>query len=84
MEESEIPLERWLELRDAGRPQVGERRAVHADGSRRAAHVNPDAPRLILEWDGHTWSFLTIAPDYKTAAGMLGTVKAGTGKHRKP
>ncbi|MDH6130345.1 hypothetical protein P3T39_007338 [Kitasatospora sp. GP82] len=47
------PLDRWAQRRQRRLRPVGERRAVPlAPGPQRAAHVNPNAPRVLLEWDG--------------------------------
>ncbi|GCD41806.1 DUF6087 family protein [Streptomyces paromomycinus] len=76
----------------AGRLRV----LVLAPGAQRAAHLHPQAPRLILRHDGYQWTPLAAAANYAAAQQLLhgppsgepsahpagGT--AGTGRHRKP
>ncbi|MFI6935557.1 DUF6087 family protein [Streptomyces sp. NPDC050287] len=48
------PLKDWAERRDS---KIGRLRAVpvvSGDGPK-ASHLNPDAPRAIERWNGHTW-----------------------------
>lgn len=48
------PPKDWAERRDA---KIGRLRAVpvaSGDGPW-APHLNPDAPRAIERWNGHTW-----------------------------
>ncbi|MER6734614.1 DUF6087 family protein [Streptomyces puniciscabiei] len=48
------PLEEWAARREKRRRKVGERRAVPlVPGPQRAAHLDPNAPHLIVEWDGY-------------------------------
>ncbi|MFE4263324.1 DUF6087 family protein [Streptomyces sp. NPDC056883] len=53
----EEPLDKWAQrflARQQGR--VGRLRAVPmAPGPARAAHVEPDKPRVIERWDGYSW-----------------------------
>lgn len=50
------PLDEWAARRDARRPAPGDRKAVPlGEGPERGAHVDPDVPRVMLEWDGHQW-----------------------------
>lgn len=49
--------------------QPGDRTAVPlGDGPERGGHVDPDAPRGMLEWDGHQWVPAGVAEDHATAA----------------
>ncbi|MFI6694711.1 DUF6087 family protein [Streptomyces sp. NPDC050433] len=48
------PLSEWAERRDA---KIGRLRAVplaSGDGPK-GSHLNPDAPRAIQRWNGHSW-----------------------------
>jgi hypothetical protein len=91
------PLKDWAERRDA---KIGRLRAVPVvpgDGPR-ASHLNPDAPRAIERWNGHTWEPYGFAAGLAEAQAILypeanepsppGPVPkplgSGTGKHRKP
>ncbi|WP_455681775.1 DUF6087 family protein [Streptomyces violascens] len=50
------PLDAWAARRATRLRPVGERKAVHLGGDpHRAAHIAPDTPRLIVEWDGYAW-----------------------------
>ncbi|MFG2227940.1 DUF6087 family protein [Streptomyces sp. NPDC048644] len=63
------PLEEWAARREARRPPTGERKAIPLDsGAPHGAHVNPDAPRGVVEWDGQQWTPAGIAADYTAAA----------------
>ncbi|WP_329251711.1 DUF6087 family protein [Streptomyces sp. NBC_01478] len=91
------PLKDWAERRDA---KIGRLRAVpvvSADGPR-AAHLNPEAPRAIERWNGHTWEPYAFAADLAGAKAILypetsptpssvpvpKPLGSGTGRHRKP
>jgi hypothetical protein len=91
------PLKDWAERRDA---KIGRLRAVPVmpgDGPR-ASHLNPDAPRAIERWNGHTWEPHGFAANLAEAKAILypeadepsppGPVPkplgSGTGRHRKP
>lgn len=91
------PLKNWAERRDA---KIGRLRAVPVvpGGGPRASHLNPDAPRAIERWNGHTWEPYGFAASLAEAKAILypqpdepsppGPVPkplgSGTGKHRKP
>ncbi|WP_327346027.1 DUF6087 family protein [Streptomyces europaeiscabiei] len=67
------PLDEWAESRDGRRPTPGDRKAVPlGDGPERGGHVERDAPRGMLEWDGHQWTPSGVADDYATAAQETG------------
>ncbi|MFM9610921.1 DUF6087 family protein [Streptomyces niveiscabiei] len=90
------PLSEWAERRDA---KVGRLRAVpivRGDGPK-AAHVNPNEPRVIERWNGHAWEPSAYAADLAEAKRILypeteapapGPVRQplapGRGRHRKP
>ncbi|MFF9570672.1 DUF6087 family protein [Streptomyces sp. NPDC014685] len=62
------PLDEWAARRNARRPAPGARRAVPlGDGAARGAHVAPDTPRGMLEWDGHQWVPSGVAEDHAAA-----------------
>ncbi len=64
----EEPLEDWLRRRDADRLPPGTRKALPLGaGPAQAAHVDPDEPRLLLEWDGQQWNADSVAVDRATA-----------------
>ena len=72
MGEDDEPLEEWAARRDKRLRPVGERKAVPLGGGRRrGAHIDPDAPRLIIEWDGHAWEPVTVVDDYAAACRIL-------------
>ena len=81
MDEDE-PLEWWAARRDARRRQPGTRKAVLLDGSG-ATHLNPTAPRLVLEWDGYTWQPVTVADDYAAAQRVVHRIE-GDGVMKSP
>ncbi|MFH8640338.1 DUF6087 family protein [Streptomyces goshikiensis] len=47
------PLDRWAARRAKRLRPVGERKAVTLVPGAHGSHVHPNAPRLILEWDGY-------------------------------
>ncbi|MFI1703091.1 DUF6087 family protein [Streptomyces griseoruber] len=69
----EEPLDEWAARRDARRPEPGDRKAVPlGDGPERGRHVDPDAPRGMLEWDGHQWTPSGVTDDHATAVEETG------------
>ncbi|MGW1766724.1 DUF6087 family protein [Streptomyces sp. NPDC002073] len=78
-EESEESLEEWARKRDRRRASdrqiTGRRRAEPLDPAARgrAAHLSPDAPRLLLELDEATgqWIPVGLAADAREAAAFL-------------
>ncbi|MFE9414270.1 DUF6087 family protein [Streptomyces griseofuscus] len=67
------PLAEWAECRELRRPARGERRATPlGDRPEHGAHVEPDAPRGIQEWDGHRWTAVGVAEDQDAAAAATG------------
>ncbi|MEU2877143.1 MULTISPECIES: DUF6087 family protein [unclassified Streptomyces] len=67
------PLEEWAARRDERRPAPGERRATPlGQQPGQAAHVNPEAPRGIQEWDGHQWTPAGVAENLTAAADAMG------------
>ncbi|MFJ7589511.1 DUF6087 family protein [Streptomyces sp. NPDC097617] len=62
------PLERWAARREGRLRKPGERKAITlSDGPQRATHVDPDAPRMLLEWDGFAWQPLLTVENYAAA-----------------
>ncbi|MEU2304248.1 DUF6087 family protein [Streptomyces misionensis] len=67
------PLEEWARRREQRRPAPGERRATPlGDRPEQGAHVDPDTPRGIQEWDGHAWAPAGVAEDQAAAAAAAG------------
>ncbi|WP_230396491.1 DUF6087 family protein [Streptomyces blattellae] len=70
------PLEEWAARRErrraADRQVTGARRAVPLAPGPKASHVDPDGPRALLEWDGHMWATVGIAPNAGAAREFLG------------
>ncbi|MCX4776842.1 DUF6087 family protein [Streptomyces sp. NBC_01264] len=67
------PLDRWAARRQGRLRKPGELKAITLGaGPQRAAHVDPRAPRLILEWDGFAWQALTTVKNYAEACRVLG------------
>ncbi|MFH8500668.1 DUF6087 family protein [Streptomyces coeruleorubidus] len=63
------PLDEWAARRDARRPEPGDRKAVPlGEGPDGGSHVDPDAPRGMLEWDGYQWIPSGVADDQAVAA----------------
>ncbi|MET8288365.1 DUF6087 family protein [Streptomyces sp. NPDC005132] len=95
----EEPLSDWAKRRDA---KIGRLRAspITPQGGPKGAHVNPDAPRAIEQWNGHSWEISSYAPNLREAQRLLHpqpiqepkapkdhapqVLGSGTGKHRKP
>lgn len=66
-------LNAWAARRDQRRPKPGERRATPlGEQSTHGAHVGPEAPRGIQEWDGHEWTPAGVAKDLPAAADETG------------
>ncbi|MFE9792901.1 DUF6087 family protein [Streptomyces goshikiensis] len=66
------PLERWAARRQGRLRKPGELTAITlGTGPQRAAHVDPDAPRMILEWDGFAWQPLMTVENYGAARLVL-------------
>ncbi|WP_369776343.1 DUF6087 family protein [Streptomyces sp. R33] len=94
------PLDRWAARREGRLRKPGELKAVTlSSGPQRAAHLDPDAPRLILKWDGFAWQALTTVENYAAACQVLNPsaqaeaaqlpghtprLGKGSGRHRKP
>ncbi|MFC6511608.1 DUF6087 family protein [Streptomyces goshikiensis] len=65
------PLDRWAARRAKRLRPVGERKAVTLAPGAHGSHVHPNAPRLILEWDGYQWTTLATVPDRAAARRFL-------------
>jgi hypothetical protein len=74
----EEPLARWAERRERRLRPVGERKTVTlAPGPQRAAHLCPEVPRLVAEWDGYQWITMAVVEDYAAAQRLMhGTTEA--------
>ncbi|MFB7781385.1 DUF6087 family protein [Streptomyces vinaceus] len=76
---TEEPLERWAARRQGRLRKPGERKAITLGaGPQRAAHVDPDVPRLILEWDGFAWQPLMTVENYAAACLALSPMPEST------
>ncbi|MFI1201675.1 DUF6087 family protein [Streptomyces sp. NPDC020883] len=97
----EEPLEEWARRREGRRnASKGKLRAVPlTSGPNRGAHVEPDAPRVIQEWNGAEWETVCIVDDLAAAKALLNprqpadekaaewdrpALGKGRGRHRKP
>ncbi|MEU6310656.1 DUF6087 family protein [Streptomyces sp. NPDC047014] len=66
------PLDRWAARRQGRLRKPGERKAITlGTGPQRAAHLAPDTPRLIVEWDGFAWQALATVENYAAACRAL-------------
>lgn len=98
MPDDEEPLSAWYARREARRRPIGERRVVSLQaGPNRGSHVDPQAPRIVQEWDGHSWQPVSVADDYSAACRVVSALDAAvavpvpgfnplgprTGRHRK-
>lgn len=61
-------LSEWAERRDSRRPTPGERKAVPLGDGQHGAHVDPNTPRVVEEWDGHQWAPSGVTADHQDAA----------------
>lgn len=72
------PLAEWAARRERRRAEqreiTGTRRVMLLTDGARASHVAPDAPRLLLEWDGTAWVTRGVAPNANAAREFLGHV----------
>ncbi|MFJ4777351.1 DUF6087 family protein [Streptomyces sp. NPDC088762] len=97
MNPEDEPLDRWAARREGRLRRTGELKAVTlGTGPQRAAHLDPEVPRLILEWDGFQWVALAVVEDYAAACRRLRPVPQARqegsrpaprpqgGRHRKP
>ncbi|MEY9956711.1 DUF6087 family protein [Streptacidiphilus sp. MAP5-52] len=63
--DDDVPLERWAQMREHRKRPVGARRAILlVPGESGGSHVNPSAPRLLMEWDGYQWVTVGVGDDY--------------------
>ncbi|MFI1948201.1 DUF6087 family protein [Streptomyces virginiae] len=96
MNREDEPLDRWAARREGRLRKPGELKALTlGTGPQRAAHLDPGAPRLILEWDGFQWVSVTVVDDYAAACRLLHPAPQPRpeeqpasgkreGRHRKP
>ncbi|MFF0550843.1 DUF6087 family protein [Streptomyces sp. NPDC004311] len=100
MNPEDEPLDQWAARREGRLRRAGELKAVTlGPGPQRAAHLDPGAPRLILEWDGFQWVTLAVVDGYAAACRLLDPsaraesvpvpgyaprLGRGTGRHGKP
>ncbi|MBT2542085.1 hypothetical protein J7E99_15560 [Streptomyces sp. ISL-44] len=94
---SDEPLDRWAARRQGRLRKPGELKAISlGSGPRRGAHLEPDAPRMILEWDGFAWQPLATVENHAAACRILNPAPEPPrqavqpppgklpGRHRKP
>src|SRR5579859_3561225 len=63
--DDDVPLERWAQMREHRKRPVGARRALLlVPGESGGSHVNPSAPRLLMEWDGYQWVTVGVGDDH--------------------
>ncbi|MFD7555197.1 DUF6087 family protein [Streptomyces sp. NPDC059835] len=101
LQEEEAWTNPWTDGQPGGRSGYdrSEKKAITLGaGPQRAAHINPNAPRLILEWDGYAWEPVTTVENYAAALRLLNPpppappttppqpvpLRPGKGRHRKP
>lgn len=101
MDDEQEPLEDWARRREERRHALkGKRRAVPlTEGPHRGQHVDPDAPRVIQEWNGTEWETIALVSDLAEAKTVLyppqpteekttewdrPALGKGRGRHRKP
>ncbi|MFD9452382.1 DUF6087 family protein [Streptomyces sp. NPDC059985] len=66
------PLDQWAARRQGRLRKPGKRKATTlGTGPQRAAHLDPETPRLILEWDGFARQPLTTVDNYAAACRAL-------------
>lgn len=95
------PLDEWARRREERRnASKGKLRAVPlTSGPNRGLHVEPDAPRVIQEWNGAVWETVCVVEDLAAAKALLyppqpveekpaewdrPELGKGRGRHRKP
>ena len=73
MHEEQEPLEDWARRREERRDaSKGKRRALPlTEGPHRGQHVEPDAPRVIQEWNGTEWDTIGLVSDLAAAKTVL-------------
>lgn len=69
----EEPLEEWARRREERRARSrGKLRPVRlGSGPLQGTHVDPDAPRVIEEWDGSQWVAIGVVPNLAAAKAVL-------------
>jgi len=65
----EEPLGEWARRREQRRS--GRLRVTILAAGPQAAHTNPDAPRLISEWNGYGWQATAVVPNLDAAKRFL-------------
>ncbi|MFD9793452.1 DUF6087 family protein [Streptomyces sp. NPDC059070] len=97
----EEPLEEWARRREERRARsAGKLRAIPLTrGPHQGAHIEPDTPRVIQEWNGSEWVAVGVAEDLAAAKALLypprpaedGSAEwdcpppgEGGGRHRRP
>ncbi|MEU8586681.1 DUF6087 family protein [Streptomyces sp. NPDC048664] len=70
---NEEPLQEWARRREERRAAAkGRLRAVPlTEGRHRAAHIEPDAPRVIQEWNGNEWETIGVVENLDAAKALL-------------
>lgn len=101
MHDEDEPLQDWARRREERRDaSKGKRRAIPlAEGPLRGQHVQPDAPRVIQEWNGTEWESIGLVHDLDAAKAVLhppqptepkptewdrSALGKGRGRHKRP
>ncbi|MFD0437233.1 DUF6087 family protein [Streptomyces chartreusis] len=101
MHDDQEPLEEWARRREERQnASKGKIRAIPlTQGPRRGQHAEPDAPRVIQEWNGSDWETIGVVEDLTAAKAILypappveekpaewdrPALGKGRGRHRKP
>ncbi|MET8683724.1 DUF6087 family protein [Streptomyces sp. NPDC004732] len=73
MHEEQEPLEDWARRREERRDaSKGKLRAIPlAEGRHRGQHLEPDAPRVIQEWNGTEWETVAVVSNLAEAKSVL-------------
>ncbi|MFD4480431.1 DUF6087 family protein [Streptomyces sp. NPDC058471] len=101
MHDDQEPLDEWARRREERQKALkGKLRAIPlTHGPRCGQHVEPDAPRVIQEWNGSDWETIGVVEDLAAAKAVLyppppveekpvewdrPALGKGRGRHRKP
>lgn len=71
------PLSRWVERRDAKIGRLRSMPIVAGEGPK-GAHLNPDAPRAVEQWNGHAWEPYAVVANLAEAKQVMYPETVGT------